>query len=93
MKKDESCERLLELVNGLIDGDLDRNDLIEAESMIQNDPECRAVYHTLRKTIALYQARKKETDSAVAPEINWQVISKKIEEITGRKKTDKPTIS
>ena len=49
MNKDESCQRLLELINGLIDGDLEREDLLEAESMIQNDPECRAVYHTLKK--------------------------------------------
>lgn len=87
MNKDESCQRLLELVNGLIDGDLEREDLLEAESMIQNDPECRAVYHTLKKTIALYQARKKETESNLVPEINWQAINKKIQEITNRKKT------
>ncbi len=87
MNKDESCQRLLELINGLIDGDLEREDLLEAESMIQNDPECRAVYHTLKKTIALYQARKKETESNLVPEINWQAINKKIQEITNRKKT------
>lgn len=87
MNKDESCQRLLELVNGLIDGDLEREDLLEAESMIQNDPECRAVYHTLKKTIALYQARKKETESNLVPEINWQAINKKIQEITNRNKT------
>lgn len=87
MNKDESCQRLLELVNGLIDGDLEREDLLEAESMIQNDPDCRAVYHTLKKTIALYQARKKETESNLVPEINWQAINKKIQEITNRNKT------
>lgn len=76
MKKDDDCERLLELINGLIDGDLQNDELKEAHRLIENDPDCRAVYETIKKTITLFQTRRKEVDTSETPEIDWQTIYK-----------------
>jgi anti-sigma factor RsiW len=80
MKNDDSCERLLELVNGLIDGDLPADEFDEAQRLVESDPDCRAVYETLKKTIALYQVRRNEVQGLETPEIDWQSIYRIIKE-------------
>ena len=53
MNKESSCEELLELINSLIDGELQGEMLQAAESLIRENPQCSAMFHTVSKTITL----------------------------------------
>jgi predicted anti-sigma-YlaC factor YlaD len=78
MKRDCSCEELLELINEFIDGDLQGEQLEEAETLIKNNPQCRAMFHTVSQTIALYRSRRNEIEHQDIPRINWDKLENTI---------------
>ncbi len=72
-----SCQEIIELINELVDGDISPERLKIAEALLEKNPECRALYGTLHKTIDLYRMRKTEMGDGVIPTINWDELIKK----------------
>ena len=68
----KSCEEIIAVLNELIDGNIDTEKKQEAEELIKKNPECRALYNTLLKTIDLYKTRTKEIDRFTSPLIHWK---------------------
>ncbi len=78
MNKECSCEELLEIINELIDGELEGEKLKHAESLIENNPQCRAMFETVSRTIALYRARRNELERQNIPQLDWDKLEDKI---------------
>ncbi|MBN1879447.1 hypothetical protein JW823_04995 [bacterium] len=78
MKNECSCDELLEMINDLIDGELEGEKLNYVQSLIEANPQCRAMFHTVSKTISLYKMRRQEIENSIHPSINWENLESKI---------------
>lgn len=75
-----SCEKILELINDLIDGKLEGESLEEAERLIRENPQCSTMFRTVSQTINLYRMRRDELENYTVPEIDWDALNEQIQE-------------
>lgn len=76
--KERSCEEILELINQLIDGELEGEQLKEAEELIRQNPQCATMFKTVTQTIELYRQRRREIDMESIPDIDWDALKDKL---------------
>jgi hypothetical protein len=67
-----NCQEIMLLLNELIDGEMDTERAHRALKMIENNPNCQAIYQTLLKTIDLYRQRKNEMKAHKAITFNFE---------------------
>jgi hypothetical protein len=65
-----SCKEIVELLNELLDGDASPERQEEARQLIKLNPQCKALYATLEKSMQLYKQRLSEAD--IKPSIDWK---------------------
>ena len=69
-----SCQKILEIINDLIDGELEGEKLKEAERLIAENPQCQTMFNSVNHTIKLYRMRRKEVDEMPVPTFDWDKL-------------------
>jgi predicted anti-sigma-YlaC factor YlaD len=76
-KEQMSCDQIITLLNELVDGNMTNEREKKAQELILENPQCRNLYTTLKKTIELYRQRRNEISEDHSPQIHWDQIREK----------------